>query len=138
MTYSGIYPEIEGRCPLCRRGALCRAMESHVKSLRCDKLDYTFPFRIYWCKHHGYWIWRGNKHELMDFAKIKREAIKIEEHSAPPTAYTPTLADYLVVKLKCPYCKKEWKQYDKTWTHNGMIFCPFCGREISKEEAKTQ
>ena len=130
--------EVEGRCPRCRRGSICRAMPKAVKSLRCDKLDYTFPFRIYWCQYHGYWIWRGNKHELLDFSKIKHEAVRIEEFSPTPGAYTPTLADYLIVKMKCPHCGGKWKQYDKTWTQNGNIFCPFCHAEISKEEAKTQ
>jgi len=123
--------EIEGRCPLCGRAMPHRG----VKSLTCDKVVYTFPFRIYYCHWHGYWVWRKNKHELVDFSKIKHQAIRTEQ-LPPESPDTTTIADYLIVKMKCPYCGADWEQYDKTWTtQNGGVICPFCHAEIPKEEA---
>jgi uncharacterized Zn-finger protein len=46
------------------------------------------------------------------------------------------MADYQIVKMKCPYCEDEWEQYDKTWTtQSGCVICPFCEAEILKEKA---
>lgn len=125
--------ETEGRCPLCINH---RAMPHRgQKSLTCDKVVYTFPFRIYYCDRHGYWVWRRKKHHLVDFSKLKHQANKVEP-LPPNSPDTSTMADYLIVKMKCPYCEHEWGQYDKTLTtQSGGIICPSCGAEIPKEKA---
>jgi len=123
--------ETEGRCPLCRDG---KAM-THTISISCDGKSYTFPYRLYHCFWHGYFVWRGKKgHQLADFSKLQHEATRVDP--LPPEVPTPTPADYLIVKMKCPFCKGEWKQYDKTWTtQSGGVICPSCGAEIPKEKA---
>jgi hypothetical protein len=127
--------ETEGRCPL--HVGIGRAMPHRgVKSLVCDKVVYTFPFRIYYCHLHGYWVWRGKKgHQLVNFSKLKHQATKVEP-LPPESPDTSTIADYLIVKMKCPYCEHKWEQYDKTQlTQSGGVFCPDCGAEIPKEKA---
>ena len=106
------------------------------KSLTCDKVVYTFPFRIYYCRWHGYWVWKGKKgHQLVDFSKLKHQATRVEP-LPPDSPDTSTMADYLIVKMKCPYCEHEWGQYDKTLTtQSGSITCPSCRAEIPKEKA---
>jgi len=77
-------------------------------------------------------------HQLVDFAKHKHQAIKVEP-LPPDSPDTTTITDYLIAKMKCPYCEHEWKQYDKTWTTQTQgIICPCCGAEIPKEKAVTK
>ena len=103
------------------------------KSISCDGKRYTFPYRLYDCPYHGYFIWRGNRHELFDFSKLKHRA-KVEP--LPAGAPSPTLADYLIVEMKCTECGNEWSQYDKTWLYDDKyVICPKCGAKIVKEEA---
>ena len=124
--------EVKGRCPLCINH---RAMGKPRIHLTCERKSYTFPFRIYHCPYHGYFVWRGKKHQLVDFSKLKHQAKKVE--SLPPESPdTNTIADYSIVKMKCPHCGGEWRQYDKTWTtQTGGVICPCCGAEIPKEKA---
>ena len=123
--------EVEAECPLCRHAMPHRGQ----KSLSCDKVIYTFPFRIYYCHYHGYWVWRGKKgHQLVDFSKLKHQAIKVEP--LPASVPSPTLLDYRIIEMKCPYCEGEWRQYDRTWTtQSGGVVCPLCHAEIPKEKA---
>ena len=123
--------EWEGRCPLCINH---RAMQKPVKSVSCDGKIYTFPYRLYYCHYHGYFIWRGNKHELFNFSKLQHRA-KVKP--LPSGVPSPTLGDYRIVEMKCtePECGYEWRQYDKTWTYDENVICPKCGVEIPKEKA---
>jgi len=121
--------ETEGRCPLCGRAM------THTISITCSGKSYTFPYRLYLCFYHGYFVWRGKKgHQLADFSKLQREAIRVEP--LPLGVPTNVYAESPIVKMKCPFCKDEWKQYDKTWTtQGGGVICPFCGAEIPKKKA---
>ena len=124
--------ETEGRCPLCINQ---RAFDFHRISLTCERKSYTFSFRIYYCHYHGYFVWRGKKgHQLVDFSKLQHQATKVEPFPSE-SPDTSTMADYLIVKMECPYCEHEWEQYDKTWTYDGNMICPKCGVKIPKEKA---
>ena len=122
--------ETEGCCPLCRGGKAMR----HSISITCDGKSYTFPYPLYYCIWHGYFIWRRGKHKLFNFSKHQCEAIRVD--ALPSEALTSKLEDYLIVEMECPYCKETWKQYDKTWTtQSGEVICPFDGAKIPKEKA---
>jgi len=129
--------ETKGRCPLCDI-----AMQDGAKNLICDFKRYNFPYRFYFCHRHGIFVWRGRKHELFDLSKRINEAINIEPLEPEVTkrfaeygSHMPTLSDYKPVRLKCPYCKNTWRQYNPTFLHLDRIFCPFCGVEIPKDKA---
>jgi len=127
--------EIEGRCPKC-----WKVMQSWARNLICDFKRYNFPFKLYYCDKHGVYVWRGRKHELLDLSRNEARVEPLEkeviERFAKSETSMPSLADYSIVKLKCAYCGGEWKQTEITCTP--MMICPFCHREISKEEAKTE
>ena len=130
--------ETEGRCPLC--GIV---MQDYAKNLICDYKRYTFRYRFYYCHRHGIYIWRGRKHELFDLGKKMSQAINVEplepeviKRFAESKSRMPTLSDYRIVKMQCPYCEHKWEQYDKTLTtQSGSITCPSCRAEIPKEKA---
>lgn len=128
--------ETEGRCPLCKDSSGIGSVMDHRTFLTCDGKCYTFPYRVYYCFWHGWFVWRGKKgHQLIDFSKLKHEAIEVEPlpSESPDTS---AIADYSIVKMKCPYCEDEWEQYDKTWTtQDGCVICPSCGAKIPKGKA---
>jgi uncharacterized protein with PIN domain len=127
--------EIEGRCPLC--GIV---MQDYAKNLLCDYKRYNFPYRFYFCHRHGVYVWRGKKHELFDLSKRIDQAISVEplepevlKRINESRSYMPMISDYKPVKLKCPYCKNEWRQYDPKFLHLDKLYCPFCRVEMPKE-----
>ncbi len=121
--------EVEGRCPLCDTAM------THTISITYRGKSYTFPYSIYFCFHHGYFVWRGKKgHQLVDFSKLQHEATRVEP--LPPGVPTNLYAESPIVEMKCPFCKGKWRQYDKAWTtQSGGVICPFCRAEIPKEKA---
>jgi len=127
--------ETEGCCPRCGI-----RMQDYAKNLICDHKRYNFPYRFYFCHRHGIYVWRGKKHELFDLSKRINQAISIEpleleviKRFTDSDSHMPTLSDYKPVRLKCPYCKNVWKQYDSEFLHLDRIFCPFCGTEKPRE-----
>lgn len=139
--------EVEGRCPLCSVSSWPGiVMQDYAKNLICDFKRYNFRYRFYYCHRHGIYVWRGSKHELFGLSKKMNQAINVEplepeiiKRFIQSKSRMPTLSDYLIVKMKCPYCEGEWEQYDKTWTtQSEAIICPFCHAEIPKEKAKKQ
>ena len=133
--------EIKGRCPLCP--SIGTVMQDFSKNLICDYKRYNFPYRFYHCQRHGVFVWRGNKHELFDLSKRMSQVSSIEPLESEvlkrykESGYMPTLTDYKIVKMKCPYCDSEWEQHDGFLVGNKeTVFCPFCKVEISKEKAK--
>ena len=129
--------EIKGKCPLCPSIGI--TMQDYRKSLICDHKRYNFPYRFYYCHRHGIFVWRGNKHELFDLSKRMNQASSIEPlepEVSKRCEYMPTLADYKIVKMRCPNCDREWEQHTGFLVGNRETFrCPFCGFEISKEKA---
>ena len=129
--------EIEGRCPRC-----FKVMQNCGRNLICDGKRYNFPFGFYYCERHGIYVWRGRKHELFDLRSRMNQKVSIEPlepevlERFTKSGRMPTLSDYSVVKMKCPYCGYEWEQYNKTLTtQSGGIICPSCGAEIPREKA---
>jgi len=130
--------EIKGRCPQCP--SIGTVMQDYGKSLICDYKRYNFPYRFYHCQRHGIFVWRGNKHELFDLSKRMNQVSSIEPLESEVSKryeYMPTLTDYKIVRMKCPYCDSEWEQHDGFLVGNKeTVLCPFCEVEISKEKAK--
>ena len=115
-----------GRCPIC--GLFMRSFRAHF--WRDKKL--TFPYEIYRCEKHGIYIWRQNKHELVDFSILQHEA---EQKSLPEDAnvqwFDPTIVD-----MKCPLCGAKWTQYHEfpSAAYGGVVFCPN-DHSVEKEKA---
>jgi hypothetical protein len=130
-------PEIKGRCPLCPSIGTIMQDSGYVI---CDEKRYFFPYRFYHCQRHGIFVWQGNKHELFDLSKRMNQVSKIEllePEVARRFEYMPTLTDYEIVKMKCPYCGGEWTQHIGFLIGNKeTVRCPYCGVEIPKENAK--
>jgi hypothetical protein len=110
-----------GRCPYCYASMVPTMHVSwHGKYL-------SFPYPIYLCYRHGYFVWRGEGkgHILADFSKLKHEAIEVRDES--PNALGDVYAESPIVKMKCKYCGYEWKQYLTPWvTYDKGVWCPNC------------
>jgi len=140
--------ELEGRCPLCNK-----VMRKLDRNLVCDYKRYTFHFRFYHCDRHGVYVWRGNRHELIDLNKRLSQATEIEDleleviqRFAKLDSHMPTLFDYKPVKMKCSYCEGgpklngEWEQHYGYLTLSSgekTIFCPWCSAEIPIEKVRS-
>jgi len=126
--------EFEGRCPLDDI-----VMQDYAKNLICDYKRYNFPYRFYFCHYCGIYVWRGKRHELFDLSKRMNQAISVEPLEPEvmkrlvESGRMPTLSDYKIVKMKCPHCKNEWRQYNPKFLHLDKQYCPFCRVEIPIE-----
>ena len=52
--------------------------QQQSRYLICDGKRYTFPYYLYYCFWHGWFIYKRQRHQLVDFLRIKDEAIKVE------------------------------------------------------------
>jgi len=128
--------EIEGRCPY-RINHMKMQGSSPArgyKSLTCDGKSYTFPSSNLWyCRYHGWFEWKGDRHVLLDFVKnMRRTTVEPLPEGVP----SPKLEDYRIVEMRCPQCKYESEQYDKTHLYDDLyVICPKCGIKIPKQDA---
>ena len=93
-----------------------------------------FPFNLYLCYYHGYFVWRRGRHYLVNFEKLQHQAIDSE-----PTDKSDYYAESKIVKMRCPFCGGKWRQYERVFTYEGeKIACPFCRAYIPKNSAITK
>lgn len=105
-----------------------------VGYLGCDGKRYYFPYRFYLCQQHGIFVWRARMNQVSRIEPLEPEVMKRFETMQ---SHMPTLADYKIVRMKCPYCDGEWEQHDGYLVGNEeTVLCPFCEVEIPKEKAK--
>ncbi|MEM5831464.1 MAG: hypothetical protein QXO40_04635 [Candidatus Aenigmatarchaeota archaeon] len=118
----------EGRCPY------CNIIMSFTKSISLHGKLLLFPYKLYLCYRHGYFVWRGKKrgHILADFSKLEQEA---EVKQLTPEVREDEYAKSPIIKLKCYLCSYKWKQFLTPWvTSSKTIFCPNCKTELDKDE----
>jgi ssDNA-binding Zn-finger/Zn-ribbon topoisomerase 1 len=129
--------EIEGRCPRCPSIGTRMQNSNYVI---CDGKRYFFPYRLYHCQRHGIFVWQGNKHKAFDLSKRMSQVSKIEDlepEVARRFEYMPTVTDYKIVEMQCPYCYSTWTQHLGFLIGNTeTVLCPFCGVKLQKEKAK--
>jgi len=115
-----MYKEM-GRCPYCYN-----RMDSFMGvSWRGKYLE--FPYPIYLCYRHGYFVWRGSSkgHVLAEFLKLEKEAIKVK--AEPPGTPSNAYAEAPIVEIKCKFCGYKWRQYLTPFTkHDNGVWCPDC------------
>jgi uncharacterized paraquat-inducible protein A len=119
----------EGRCPYCDiKMTSTKSVSLHGKVL-------LFPYSLYLCYRHGYFIWRGRKkgHVLADFSKIEQEA---EIKPLSPEAKEDEYAKSPIIELKCYICGYKWKQFMTPYVSSSKtILCPNCKAELDKDKA---
>ncbi|MEM1574088.1 MAG: hypothetical protein QXY96_06405 [Candidatus Methanomethylicaceae archaeon] len=119
--------EEERRCPY------CGIVMSSTKSIGLHGKLLSFPYSIYLCYRHGYFVWRGrNGYTLADFSKLEKEA---EIKQLTPEAKEDEYAKSPIIELKCYICNYKWKQYTTPWLISSKtIFCPDCKAELDKDK----
>src|SRR5208337_2477819 len=109
--------ESEGSCPVCGN-----SMGKGTRSLSVGGRSYWMPYSIYCCWHHGYFMWRGRKHNIITLKLLESEATKIEE--LPPEVPYLDSSEIIPVKMKCKYCGLEWRMHSGFLRIGEKIWCP--------------
>jgi len=124
--------EVEGRCPYCDTAM------THTSSVSWHGKSYTFPYSLYLCYRHGYFVWRGRKgHLLFELPKFDREATEIS--SIPLGVPENEFIKSSIKVLKCKFCRFKWRQFITPWVvADKRLSCPCCHATLNLEEVETE
>jgi hypothetical protein len=104
------------------------AFDQTTKSVSWSGKTLTFPYPIYFCFYHGFFVWRKDKNVLFELPKFEHEAIDISP--LPPEAPDDAYLKCPIKMLKCKFCGSRWRQYiTPFFVSDGKFCCPYCDGE---------
>jgi len=122
--------QVERRCPYCNA-----AMRGGVKSISWGDKSYDFPRKLYWCRCHGFFMWKGMEGNVfMAPWEFEREATSVKSKTSDAHDRPFDYSEVTVIRVRCDSCDHIWRMLLKPEAL-GNTECPVCGMELLVEKA---